>query len=79
MDLLYEGKVDSFGIRSSNSDFTPLATRLRQDGLTVYGFGRANTPEAFRSACTRFIGRQVIMARPERKPMPALAKRRRRG
>ena len=56
IDLLYQGKVDGFGIMSSDSDFTPLATRLRQDGLTVYGFGsKKKTPEAFQSACTRFI------------------------
>lgn len=56
IDLLYQGKVDGFGIMSSDSDFTPLVTRLRQDGLIVYGFGsKAKTPEAFRSACTRFI------------------------
>jgi len=55
MDLLYQGKVDGFGIMSSDSDFTPLATRLRQDGLTVYGFGDSKTPEVFRSSCSRFI------------------------
>jgi len=55
IDLLYAGKVDGFGIMSSDSDFTPLITRLRQDGLIVYGFGSAKAPEAFRSACTRFI------------------------
>ncbi|MXO95695.1 NYN domain-containing protein [Erythrobacter aquimaris] len=56
IDLLYQGKVDGFGIMSSDSDFTPLATRLRQDGLLVYGFGSKNkTPDAFKSACTRFI------------------------
>ncbi|WP_066556553.1 NYN domain-containing protein [Croceicoccus bisphenolivorans] len=55
IDLLYQGKVDGFGIMSSDSDFTPLVTRLRQDGLTVYGFGSAKTPEAFKAACTRFI------------------------
>lgn len=55
IDLLYQGKVDGFGIMSSDSDFTPLVTRLRQDGLVVYGFGKATTPESFRSACTRFI------------------------
>lgn len=55
LDLLYQGKVDGFGIMSSDSDFTPLATRLRQDGLVVYGFGTAKTPEAFKTACTRFI------------------------
>ena len=55
MDLLNTGKVDGFGIMSSDSDFTPLVTRLRQDGMIVYGFGGAKAPEAFRSACTRYI------------------------
>ncbi|MXO64537.1 NYN domain-containing protein [Altericroceibacterium endophyticum] len=55
VDLLYAGKVDGFGIMSSDSDFTPLVTRLRQDGLTVYGFGNDKAPEAFKTACTRFI------------------------
>ncbi|WP_284125542.1 NYN domain-containing protein [Parerythrobacter aestuarii] len=56
IDLLYQGKVDGFGIMSSDSDFTPLVTRLRQDGLVVYGFGSTSkTPGAFKSACTRFI------------------------
>ena len=55
MDLLYRGHVDGFGIMSSDSDFMPLAMRIRQDGLPVYGFGTAKTPESFRQACTRFI------------------------
>ena len=55
VDLLYRGKVDGFGIMSSDSDFTPLVTRLRQDGLLVYGFGSAKAPEAFKTACTRYI------------------------
>jgi len=55
IDLLYGGKVDGFGIMSSDSDFTPLVTRLRQDGLLVYGFGGAKAPEAFKTACTRYI------------------------
>ena len=55
IDLLYDGKVDGFGIMSSDSDFTPLVTRLRQDGLIVYGFGSAKAPEAFKTACTRYI------------------------
>ena len=55
MDLLFGGRVDGFGIMSSDSDFMPLATRIRQDGLDVYGFGTSKTPEPFRSACTRFI------------------------
>ena len=55
MDLLFRGRVEGFGIMSSDSDFMPLAMRIRQDGLPVYGFGRAQTPEAFKQACTRFI------------------------
>lgn len=55
MDMLFRGHVDGFGIMSSDSDFMPLAMRIRQDGLPVYGFGTAKTPEAFRQACTRFI------------------------
>jgi len=55
IDLLYRGKVDGFGIMSSDSDFTPLVSRLRQDGLLVYGFGSAKAPDAFKTACTRYI------------------------
>jgi uncharacterized protein (TIGR00288 family) len=55
MDLIYRGRVDGFGIMSSDSDFMPLAMRIRQDGLPVYGFGTAKTPESFRQACTRFF------------------------
>ena len=63
IDLLYQGKVDGFGIMSSDSDFTPLVTRLRQDGLVVYGFGSSKrTPEAFKSACTRFIDIDALIA-----------------
>jgi uncharacterized protein (TIGR00288 family) len=63
IDLLYQGKVDGFGIMSSDSDFTPLATRLRQDGLVVYGFGSAGrTSDAFRTACTRFIDIDALIA-----------------
>lgn len=55
MDLLYRGHVDGFGIMSSDSDFLPLAQRIREDGLQVYGFGTAKTPKSFRQACTRFF------------------------
>lgn len=55
MDLLFRGKVEGFGIMSSDSDFMPLATRIRQEGIPVYGFGTDRTPEGFRTACTRFI------------------------
>ncbi|SFR80293.1 NYN domain-containing protein [Sphingomonas jatrophae] len=55
MDLLFSGRVDGFGIMSSDSDFTPLVMRIKQQGVPVYGFGTAKTPEPFRQACTRFI------------------------
>ena len=61
VDLLYQGKVDGFGIMSSDSDFTPLVTRLRQDGLPVYCFGDGKTPMALRTACTRFIDVNKLM------------------
>ena len=51
MDLMHKGKLDGFCLVSSDSDFTRLAQRLREDGLVVYGFGERKTPEAFRSAC----------------------------
>ncbi|KQU55592.1 hypothetical protein ASG67_05440 [Sphingomonas sp. Leaf339] len=55
MDLLFRGKIEGFGIMSSDSDFMPLAMRIRQEGIPVYAFGTNRTPEAFRQACTRFI------------------------
>ncbi len=55
MDLLYRGHVDGFGIMSSDSDFLPLAQRIREEGLLVYGFGTAKTPVSFQQACTRFF------------------------
>lgn len=55
MDLLYSGRVDGFGIMSSDGDFMPVVTRLRQNGLPVYGFGSDRAPEGFREACTRFF------------------------
>ena len=55
IDLLYQGKVDGFGVMTSDSDFTPLVTRLRQDGILVYGFGEKKTPPAFQAVCTRFL------------------------
>src|SRR5919106_220689 len=55
MDLLYRGHVDGFGIMSSDSDFLPLAQRIREDGLPVYGSATAKTPQSFQQACTRFF------------------------
>jgi uncharacterized LabA/DUF88 family protein len=55
MDLLYSGRFDGFCIVSSDSDFTRLAQRLRESGLTVYGFGEHKTPRPFTAACDKFI------------------------
>lgn len=55
MDLMHTGSVDTFCLVSSDSDFTRLAQRLRENGKTVIGFGERKTPEAFRNACNRFI------------------------
>ena len=60
MDLLYGGNVDGFGLMTSDSDFMPLAIRIRQNGTPVYGFGSSRTPEAFREACTRFIDLEAL-------------------
>ena len=64
MDLLYAGNVEGFAIVSSDSDFTRLATRLRESGMTVYGLGRRKTPEAFVSACDRFIYLELLREQP---------------
>ncbi|MCR9158667.1 MAG: NYN domain-containing protein [Rhodobacteraceae bacterium] len=55
MDLMHTGRFDGFVLVSSDSDFTRLAQRLREQGLDVYGMGMQKTPEAFRRACKRFI------------------------
>jgi uncharacterized LabA/DUF88 family protein len=55
MDLLHSGRFDGFCLVSSDSDFTRLASRLREEGADVYGFGARKTPESFRQACRRFI------------------------
>lgn len=55
MDLLHSGRFDGFCLVSSDSDFTGLAARIREQGLDVYGFGEKKTPESFRQACKRFI------------------------
>lgn len=68
MDLLFRGKVEGFGIMSSDSDFMPLAMRIRQEGIPVYGFGTMRTPEAFRRACTRFIDVAALPTAAEQDP-----------
>lgn len=60
MDLLYTRRFDGFCLVSSDSDFSRLAVRLREDGLLVLGFGEAKTPTAFRSACSRFIFTEAL-------------------
>ena len=55
MDILHTGRFDGFVLVSSDSDFTRLASRIREQGLDVYGIGQQKTPEAFRKACKRFI------------------------
>lgn len=60
MDLLYTRKFDGFCLVTSDSDFTGLAMRIREEGLTVLGFGEKKTPDAFRNACHRFIFTEVL-------------------
>lgn len=62
MDLLYTRRFDGFCLVSSDSDFTRLAARLREEGLTVYGFGEEKTPSPFVSACDKFIYTEILRA-----------------
>lgn len=70
MDLLHSGRFEGFCLVSSDSDFTRLATRLRESGVAVYGFGEAKTPEPFVSACDRFIYTEILRAKPSADPIP---------
>ena len=63
MDLLYTGNFNGFCIVSSDSDFTKLASRIREAGLIVYGFGEQKTPSPFVSACDKFIYTEVLRAK----------------
>ncbi|NCC98703.1 MAG: NYN domain-containing protein [Bacteroidia bacterium] len=60
MDILYTDKVDGFCIVSSDSDFTKLATRLRESGMKVFGFGEKKTPNPFIVACDKFIYLEIL-------------------
>lgn len=62
MDLLYTRRFDGFCLVSSDSDFTRLAARLREEGLNVYGFGEQKTPSPFVSACDKFIYTEILRA-----------------
>ena len=68
MDLLYTNKFDGFCIVSSDSDFTKLASRIRESGLVVYGFGEKKTPEPFVSACDKFIYTEVLLSKEDDAP-----------
>ena len=75
MDLLYRGSVDGFGIMSSDSDFLPLAQRIKEDGLPVYGFGTQKTPISFQNSCTRcFDVGALALSDDERLEQPATEK-----
>ncbi|HEX7014875.1 MAG TPA: NYN domain-containing protein [Cyclobacteriaceae bacterium] len=65
MDILYSGKVDGFCIVSSDSDFTRLATRLREAGMHVIGIGEKKTPDAFIAACDKFIYIEILSGEEE--------------
>jgi uncharacterized LabA/DUF88 family protein len=81
MDLMYAGHLDGFCIVSSDSDFTRLAARIREQGLTVYGFGERKTPQAFVAACDKFVYTENLGVDEEEDaaeagaPKPAAAKR----
>jgi len=62
MDLLHSGRFDGFCLVSSDSDFTRLAARIREQGVDVFGFGEQKTPESFRQACRRFIYTENLLA-----------------
>ncbi|MDD2693495.1 MAG: NYN domain-containing protein [Candidatus Gracilibacteria bacterium] len=66
MDILYSMKVDGFCLVSSDSDFTRLATRLREAGMAVYGMGEKKTPKPFIVACDKFIYIEILKKQPEK-------------
>lgn len=74
MDLLYTQRFDGFCLVSSDSDFTRLAARLREEGLSVYGFGEEKTPKPFVAACDKFIYTEILRDAPTPTPSvkPAL-------
>ena len=74
MDLLYTRRFDGFCLITSDSDFTGLAIRLREEGLIVLGFGEQKTPEAFRNACHKFIFTEILRPSDPQKPPAAVSK-----
>ncbi len=75
MDILYSEKVNGFCIVSSDSDFTRLATRLREAGMTVIGFGEKKTPKPFIAACNKFIYLEILKSRTAETTETAVAKK----
>lgn len=75
MDLLHTRRFDGFVLVSSDSDFTRLASRIREEGVDVYGVGRKTTPEAFRQACKRFIFTENLGAAEDQPADPQAAQR----
>ena len=77
MDLLYSGRLQGFCLVSSDSDFTRLATRLREAGVTVLGFGERKTPSPFVKACDRFLYTEVLRSeeKPEEAPASTVVKK----
>ena len=74
MDLMYTGRFDGFCIVSSDSDFTRLAQRLREEGLMVFGFGEKKTPESFVAACDKFVYTEVLRPEVTTPAVPAAAR-----
>ena len=72
MDLMYTGRFDGMCLVSSDSDFTRLAQRLREEGLTVYGFGEHKTPDPFVQACDKYIYTEVLRAEVPEPATPAV-------
>lgn len=70
MDLMHSGRFDGFVLVSSDSDFTRLASRIREQGLDVYGMGMQKTPDAFRKACKRFIFLENLDGIPDKGEQP---------
>jgi uncharacterized LabA/DUF88 family protein len=75
MDILYSGRVDGFCIVSSDSDFTRLATRLREAGMLVIGIGEKKTPEPFISACDKFIYIEILAVEESNDQVPRRSRR----
>lgn len=70
MDLLYSGRFDGFCVVSSDSDFTRLASRIREAGLLAYGFGEKKTPQSFVTACDKFVYTEVLREKEESNESP---------